>query len=62
MNCLRLEPNFIDMISNMKESELQSMGPSNQVWREIRLKQVLNDFDNGIQNLDMETLPQLEGC
>jgi hypothetical protein len=46
----------------MKESELQSMSPSNQVWREIGVKQVLNDFDNGIQNLDMKSLPYFEGC
>jgi hypothetical protein len=45
----------------MKEGELQ-MGPSNQVWRETRLKQVLNDFDKGIQNLAMESLPYFEGC
>jgi hypothetical protein len=41
----------------MKENELQSMGCSNQVWREIGLKQVLNDFDKGIQNLAMKSLP-----
>jgi hypothetical protein len=46
----------------MKENELQSMGRSNQVWREIRLKQFLNDFDKGIQNLAMESLPYFEGC
>jgi hypothetical protein len=46
----------------MKESELQSMGPSNQVWREIGLKQVLNDFDIGIKNLAMESLPYFEEC
>jgi hypothetical protein len=62
MNYLRFEPNFADMISIMKESELQSMGPSNQVWREIGLKQVLNDFDNGIKNLAMESLPYFEEC
>jgi hypothetical protein len=62
MNWLGLEPNFTDMILIMKESELQSMGPSNQVWREITLKQVLNDFDNAIQNLAMESLPYLEEC
>jgi hypothetical protein len=46
----------------MKGNELQSMGRSNQVWREIRLKQVLNDFDKGIQNLAMKKLPYFEGC
>jgi hypothetical protein len=39
----------------MKENELQSMGRSNQVWREIGLKQVLNNFDKGIQNLAKES-------
>jgi hypothetical protein len=35
---------------------MQSMGPSKQVWRAIGLKQVLDDFDNGTQNLPMESL------
>jgi hypothetical protein len=42
--------------------KLQSMGRSNQVWREIELKQVLNDFDKEIQNLAMKSLPYFEGC
>jgi hypothetical protein len=48
----------------MKRSELQSMGPRNQVYieREIELKQNLNNFNNGIQNLAMESLPYFEGC
>jgi hypothetical protein len=46
----------------MKENELQSMDPSNQVWREIGLKQILNDFYKGIQNLAIESLPCFEGC
>jgi hypothetical protein len=31
------------------------MGPSNQVWREIRLKQVWVDLNNRTQKLAMET-------
>jgi hypothetical protein len=46
----------------MKDNELQSMGHSNQVWREIGLKQALNEFDKGIQNLAMESLPYFQGC
>jgi hypothetical protein len=41
---------------------MQNVGPSKQVRREIGLKQVLDDFDNGTQNLPMESLPYFEGC
>jgi hypothetical protein len=46
----------------MKGTVLQSMGHSNQVWIEIGIKQVLNDFDKRIQNLAMRSLPYFEGC
>jgi hypothetical protein len=46
----------------MEDNELQSIGRSNQVWREIKLKQALNEFDKGIQNLAMKSLPYFEGC
>jgi hypothetical protein len=41
---------------------MQSISPSNQVWREIGLKQILKDFDNGTQNLAMGTSLYMGGC
>jgi hypothetical protein len=41
---------------------MQSMGPSNQVRRENGLEQVLEDFDNGTQNLAMGISPYNGGC
>jgi hypothetical protein len=38
---------------------MQSINPSNHVWREISLKQFLEDFDNGTQNLAMGTSPYI---
>jgi hypothetical protein len=41
---------------------MQSVSPSNRVWREIDLKQFLEDFDNGTQNLATVTSPYIRGC
>jgi hypothetical protein len=62
LNFLGIKPNFADMYQDTKGINMQNISPSNQVWREISIKQFLEDFDNGTQNLAMGTSPYIGGC
>jgi hypothetical protein len=62
LNFLGIKSNFPDMNLDNKGINMQSISPSNQVWREIGLKHFLEDFDNGTQNLAMGTSPYIGGC
>jgi hypothetical protein len=57
-----IKTNFADMNLDTKGINMHSISPSNQVWREIGLKQFFEDFDNGTQNLVMGTSPYIGGC